>query len=151
MKILLPAAGFLSGLFLTLLFLVLLPKIFSLKGTTSSAGYTATVIPYVFTKPQQTETQETPTTAGSQLDLNIVKYTAGDSVIVSHTEGQGLRLREYPSLGSQMLFLAQEGDLYIVVGGPSDADGYRWWYLENQQDTAQRGWGVEEFLEQINE
>lgn len=150
-KLLFPMIGFLSGLLLTLLFLVLLPKIFPSREAEPEGLNGSTVIPYTFSTPEGRGRQFTPTPSSTQSALNILNYTAGDTVVVSYTEGQGLRLREYPSLVSQMLYLAEEDEVYTVVGGPSDADGYRWWYLESLNDSSIRGWGAEDYLERINE
>jgi len=148
-KWLIPAAGLLSGVLLTLLLLVLLPAIFNGSQSAGTEGFGATVIPHVYTTPQPPDSTSSAA-SGTAVPFDVQLFASGDLVAVRRTDGQGLRLREYPSLASRMLYLADEEELYIIMGGPTDADGYRWWFLESQSDSTRRGWGVEEYLERIN-
>lgn len=67
-------------------------------------------------------------------------------VQISGTEGEGLRLREDPSLGSQVAYVGLEGEIFSVIGGPVEADGYLWWQLEAPLNAARQGWAVSNYL-----
>lgn len=71
----------------------------------------------------------------------------GGIVVVAGTGGDGLRLRFSPGLESNVRMLSSEGELFEIVDGPQEKDGYTWWYLENPQDRTQRGWAVADFLQ----
>lgn len=77
-------------------------------------------------------------------------YT-GAVVKINGTGGDGLRLRSNPGLSGQILFIASEGDLFLVTDGPVEGDGYTWWRLVNQDDTSVEGWGVMDFLLPVEE
>ncbi len=70
----------------------------------------------------------------------------GGSVEITGTGGDGLRLRYTAGLEGKVRLLGSEGEIFTVVDGPQKADGYTWWYLENPQDSARRGWAVADFL-----
>jgi hypothetical protein len=67
----------------------------------------------------------------------------GSTVQVRGTSGDGLRLRENPGLKGTVLFLAPEGEAFLIKDGPREIDGFVWWYVEGKN---QRGWGVSNYL-----
>jgi len=106
-----------------------------IPGPTSTATIaTATLVPATQT-PAPTETPLPGTIA-----LNTYVQIAG-------TGGEGLRLRASPSLNSDPLFLGYDSEVYLVTGGPTQADGYTWWYLTAPYDTARSGWAASNYLE----
>jgi len=144
----LPAAGFLSGILITLLLLAALPAIRQEESQPGGVDELVLIPPDII----EATAQPTPSvTAAEQGPGELSRFTAGELVLVSGTEGQGLRLREYPSLGSSILHLAEDEEQYRVVGGPVEADGYVWWFVEHESDDGRRGWGVEDYLVEINE
>lgn len=70
----------------------------------------------------------------------------GDSVQISGTGGDGLRLRSSPGLQGDVLFLGYEGEVFQVVQGPQSSDGYVWWYLIAPYDEKVQGWAVSNYL-----
>jgi hypothetical protein len=70
----------------------------------------------------------------------------GAYVQIAGTGGDGLRLRAEPGLQSRVLFLALEAEVFLVTGGPRDADGYTWWYLEAPAEKSRQGWAASNFL-----
>ncbi len=68
-------------------------------------------------------------------------------VQVSGTSGDGLRLRKGPGLGFEMQFLGLEGELFQVIDGPIEADGYTWWFVVGSYDDTRQGWAVVDFLQ----
>jgi hypothetical protein len=84
-----------------------------------------------------------PTTAGSTSAGTIL---VGDLVEVFGTDGDGVRLRENPSLDGAINGLGMDSEVFQVSDGPVEAAGYLWWYLVNPYDTNRQGWAVAEFL-----
>ncbi len=72
--------------------------------------------------------------------------SVGDLVEVSGTAGKGLRLRAEASLSAPVNILALEHEVFEVRQGPSEADGYVWWFLVNPYNDAKQGWAVGSFL-----
>lgn len=82
-------------------------------------------------------------------NLSAGPIRIGDSVQIYGTQGDGLRLRAEPGLESEILFLAYEGEIFLVKDGPQEASGYIWWYLVAPYDENVRGWAVENFLKAL--
>lgn len=70
----------------------------------------------------------------------------GDSVQISGTGGDGLRLRSTPGLQGDVLYLGYEGEVFQIVDGPQEIDGYTWWNLTAPYDEKVHGWAVSNFL-----
>jgi hypothetical protein len=47
--------------------------------------------------------------------------------------------------GERLKYLA-EGIVLRVVDGPRDADGLRWWKLQNRNDANDIGWAAADYL-----
>jgi hypothetical protein len=73
-------------------------------------------------------------------------FQVGDLIEVFGTGGDGVRLRASPSLESQIKGLGQDGEIYQVLEGPTEAFGYEWWRIALIEDTARQGWAVGTFL-----
>ena len=81
--------------------------------------------------------------------LNQLKATGidvGSYVLVTGTGNDGLRVREGPGTTNSIEFLAREGEIFFVEGGPQEDDTYRWWYLVDVEDEKRVGWAVENYL-----
>jgi hypothetical protein len=74
------------------------------------------------------------------------KISVGAYVQISGTEGQGLRIRSDPGLNSKQLFLGFDTEVYTVVDGPREVDGYTWYYLAAINDQTRTGWAASNFL-----
>ncbi len=72
----------------------------------------------------------------------------GSRVQVSGTGAAGLNLRIAPGTGSERVTVAAEGSLFIVAGGPQEADGLTWWLLKDESNPEREGWGAANFLVQ---
>lgn len=70
-------------------------------------------------------------------------------VQISGTDGDGLRLRALPALSSDPLFLGYDSEVFLVTDGPSQADGYTWWYLTAPYDQTRSGWAVVNYLSYV--
>lgn len=70
-------------------------------------------------------------------------------VQITGTEGEGLRLRPNPGLDGEPLFLGFDTEIFQIIEGPEQADGYTWWYLIAPYDETRAGWAAADFLEPI--
>jgi hypothetical protein len=75
----------------------------------------------------------------------------GIYVQVAGTGGAGLRMRGEPGLDSAINFTAMDSEVFLVINGPVDADGYTWWHLEAPYDKTRNGWSAGDFLTPIEE
>ena len=96
----------------------------------------------------------TPTTIPTRTSIPFEEPTATPEsgiqlagfVQINGTEGEGLRLRENPSLGASVAYVGLEGEIFSVIGGPVEGDGYLWWQLEAPLNESRQGWAVSNFL-----
>ncbi len=107
-------------------------------GPAGSIPPTATSTPAAPDTPTSTPTPE-PT----------VPVTVGSRVVIVGTEGLGLRVRQGPGLSFDMIFLAQDGEEFLVQDGPREVDGFVWWYITDPQDVNRFGWAAEEFMQVV--
>jgi hypothetical protein len=77
------------------------------------------------------------------------QFATGELVEVFGTEGEGLRIRENPSLAADVLMLGLESEVFEVVEGPRESDGYTWWRLANPFDPSKQGWAADPFLRSL--
>lgn len=110
------------------------------------ASWTGEVAMTVLPAPTSTPTSPsvvTPTaTPAPPSRIQVSTY-----VRIQGTGGAGLRLRVSPSLQADINFLGQENEVFLVIDGPEQADGYTWWHLEAPDDPTRNGWAVTEYLE----
>jgi hypothetical protein len=71
-------------------------------------------------------------------------------VQISGTEGSGLNIRNNPGTNAEAMFVADESEVFLVVGGPVELDGYIWWQLKAPYNESHQGWAAEKFLRIIN-
>ncbi|HWS23199.1 MAG TPA: hypothetical protein VN226_02045 [Anaerolineales bacterium] len=72
-------------------------------------------------------------------------------VQVNGTEGTGLRFRQSPDLEGEELFMGFDTEVFNVLDGPRQADGYTWYFLAAVNDANRKGWAVSQFLMVIPE
>ncbi len=84
----------------------------------------------------------TPTPLPGEIALN-------GFVQISGTNGEGLRIRELPGLEGEHLFLGFDTEVFQVIDGPQEADGYIWWRLLAPYDETRSGWAASDFLEAV--
>lgn len=73
----------------------------------------------------------------------------GAYVQIRGTGSDGLRFRSEPSLQGAVRFVAIEAEVFRVVDGPREADGYTWWYLVAPYDENLKGWCVSNYLQVV--
>jgi hypothetical protein len=76
-------------------------------------------------------------------------FMIGQLVEVHGTEGEGLRVREAPGIDGRILFVGMENEVFVVQGGPVEADDHTWWYLVNPYDDDESGWSVAAYLQPL--
>jgi hypothetical protein len=96
---------------------------------TAAPAATATFDPYA----------PTPTIVVGQISI-------GTYVQISGTQGQGLRIRSQPGLNGKQMFLGFDTEVYTVVDGPRELDGYTWYSLAAINDQTRTGWAASNFL-----
>lgn len=104
--------------------------------------------------PTQTPVPAAPTatptiTTTARVVLPEGEIGVGIYVQVSGTEGAGLRIRSEPGLSSSVNFTALDAEVFLVIDGPVEADGYTWWRLEAPYDQTRSGWSAGDFLSPI--
>ena len=86
----------------------------------------------------------TPTLVPEVVDqkgIGIGKY-----VQITGTGGAGLRFREGAGTTFTTKFLANESEVFKVIGGPVTADDIAWYQLVAPYDEARQGWASAEYL-----
>ena len=106
-------------------------------------GPTATPIPPSPTPPEPTQNPDVPP------EPSPGEIAVGNHVQVFGTEGDGLRLRLGPGLENEPQYLGLEGEVFQVVDGPQQADGFTWWLLAAPLDTDRQGWGVSNYIQVV--
>lgn len=103
-----------------------------------------TVIPAPTVTPTVPVPLETP-----NLEVRYVSaegFSVGAFVQIANTQGAGLKIRPEPGTSGDVSFIASDGDLFTIVDGPDDRNGYSWWKLQGVNDKALSGWGASAFL-----
>lgn len=136
------------------LVLVAMAVIFLARNPMPSAA--ATPVITIIPAPTLTPTPIPPTSVSSPTPTTIFFLPegvigVGAYVKVSGTDGAGLRMRSDPGLGSQINFTALDSEVFLVIDGPVEADGYTWWHLEAPYDQTRNGWSAGDFLTPIEE
>lgn len=91
-----------------------------------------------------TSPTSTPTADPAALGKNGI--SVGLYVQITGTDGAGLNIRTNPGTSSESLFVANESEVFLVMGGPVDLDGYIWWQLTAPYNKEHQGWAAENFL-----
>ena len=143
-----------SLIFLAGFVLVTLAVIFLGRNPVPTTG--ATPVVTVIPAPTLTPTPVPPTAIPSPTPTTIFFLPegvigVGAFVQVAGTEGAGLRMRSEPGLNSQVNFTALDSEVFLVIDGPVEADGYIWWLLEAPYDQNRNGWSAGNFLTPIEE
>jgi hypothetical protein len=71
-------------------------------------------------------------------------------VQISGTVGNGLHFRAEPGIDSAIVFIANESEVFKVIGGPVKSGQYIWWELIAPYDDNRRGWAVADFMTSVN-
>ncbi len=136
--------------------LILAAMVVIFLGRNQNPAANATPIVTIIPAPTLTPTPVPPTRVPSPTPTTIFFLPegvigVGAYVQVSGTDGAGLRMRSEPGLASQVNFTAMDSEVFLVIDGPVEADGYTWWHLEAPYDQTRNGWSAGDFLTTIEE
>ncbi|MBN1231574.1 MAG: SH3 domain-containing protein [Anaerolineales bacterium] len=70
----------------------------------------------------------------------------GAVVQIYGTEGEGLNIRSEPGLDGKVNFLGYDSEVFEVVDGPEEVDGFSWWQLRSPADETRAGWAAANYL-----
>lgn len=99
---------------------------------------TPTPLPTPTSIPTPTPPPSTPLPA---TDIGI-----GSVVQVTGTSDLGLSLRAAPGTAAERLDIATEGERFLVIAGPEEADGLIWWRLRDEANPQREGWAAANYL-----
>jgi hypothetical protein len=92
---------------------------------------------------------ETQTPTVNPFDQNGSGIRVGVYVQITGTGGSGLNIRSDPQLSSAQNFIANDSEVFLVIGGPVSQDSYTWWQLSAPYDQSRQGWAVDTYLHLI--
>lgn len=102
--------------------------------------------------PQATPVRAVAVTAGQAQPSSITPEPAASNVLqiggfalVVNVGGEPLRARSGPGTSAAIVARFPEGTRLLIVGGPEDANGFRWWQVRSEQ--GQEGWCADRWLE----
>ena len=140
----------LAGLVLSTIAIVFLGR--DPQPAVADATLILTKIPAPTQTPEPSEPTMTPTaTPTSLFFLPEGVIGVGAYVQVIGTDGAGLRMRSEPGLSGTVNFTALDAEVFLVIDGPVEKDGYVWWHLEAPYDQTRNGWSAGGFLSTIEE
>lgn len=146
-RVILVAVIFALGVFALLIYLLWnskAPIISAAPGTAVlSVIKAATQTPIA---PKVTDTPTPEPTSSGQEPAPAGDIVVGDYVQVTGTGGDGLRLHVTAGVSSEVHYIALEAQVFLVKEGPTDADGYIWWYLQDPYTQDVVGWGAANYL-----
>jgi hypothetical protein len=67
-------------------------------------------------------------------------------VSVSVDVDGGLNVRPEPGVSNIERFRANYGEIFTVIGGPENVNGFTWWLLQDPSNSNRGGWAAGEFL-----
>ena len=116
---------------LAVLTVILLALVLTRDDGTASASETPSPSPSASASASSSASSGTSPSASAaataSADLPAQPDLAADSVVA--TTVADLTVREAPGLGSERLGSLEDGSLSFVAGGPTDADGFRWYLV----------------------
>ncbi|MDY7080748.1 MAG: hypothetical protein SXV54_28025 [Chloroflexota bacterium] len=123
--------------------------LYLLRGQVANRGptptpiiWTPTVAPTPIVSPTPPPTDDpTPTISP---DIAIGRY-----VQVVDTGGYGLSLRSGPGENYTRMDVALEGEVFVIVDGPTVSGDSEWWKIQDWQNVEREWWAVGNFLEPV--
>lgn len=92
---------------------------------------------------------ETPTAETTPTVEPTGEITVGSTIMVSGTGGDGLAVRQGPGREYAFIFVANDGETFLVQDGPREADGYVWWYIVDPNNPDRFGWAVADYMQVV--
>ena len=85
-----------------------------------------------------------PTLPPVILSPTPIEITVGATVTVNV---DGLNIRQSPGLDQKVVTNANQGDQYVVIGGPQQADNLTWWNVQDISNPDTQGWAAGDYLD----
>lgn len=90
---------------------------------------------------------EGPTLAAVVFTPTPMPITVGSTIVVEGVDLQTLNVRDRAGVtGTSILFRAEEGERFSIVEGPTQADGFTWWRIQDPLNASRSGWAVSNYL-----
>jgi hypothetical protein len=139
---------------LALVALVIVTRPSGLAQATASA-VVVTAVPATTAGPPTATLQSPPTAVPEDPTVTAPPPPPGEVGVGAYVQVVGtgdagfLNLRAEPSLESSVNYLAIENEEFQVQAGPTNADGFTWWYLEDPASNTRFGWAVQNYLQVV--
>jgi len=144
-----PVLVWVLGLVVVLLVLAVcsLWALYLLRGQVTSSGPTPT--PIIWTPTPAPSPTPLPTETAEPTPTVSPEVAVGRYVRVTGTGGYGLNLRSGPGEDYVRMDIALEGQIFLVVDGPTVSGGAEWWKVRDPDSEQREWWAVGNFLEPI--
>lgn len=140
-----------SGVLLLTLMVCGLWALYLLRGPAAIGGptptpiiWTPTPVPTPLASPTPPPTEVAESTPTISPDIAIGRY-----VRVVGTGGYGLSLRSGPGENYTRMDVALEGEVFIVVDGPTVSGDSAWWKIRDWENEEREWWAVGNFMEPV--
>jgi hypothetical protein len=120
----------------------------AVRNNSSPAAVAMTLIPASTSTPSFIPQTATPLPSTPEATQTLLPGTFAIGAYVQIT-ADGLRIRSAPGLNGQLLFIGNFSEVFLIMGGSQEADGYTWWQLTAPYDQTRSGWAVQDYLEVI--
>ncbi len=124
-------------------------SLYFLRGELAGRGPTPTPIIWTPTAAPTPAVTPTPVPTEEPTPTGSPHITIGHYVQVAGTSGYGLSLREGPGENYARVDVALEGEVFLVVDGPTVAGGPEWWKIRDPENAEREWWAVGNFLEPV--
>ncbi len=88
----------------------------------------------------------TPTVTSDPTTIDETGIHVGAYIQIAGTGGAGLNVRNSADINSEKIFIADESEVFLVVGGPISDEEHVWWQLSAPYNQERQGWAVEDYL-----
>jgi len=93
----------------------------------------------------------TPTATIDPAIGDLAGVAVGKYVQIKGTGGAGLNVRAVAGKDTSAIFIADESEVFLVVGGPELKDDIIWWQIAAPYEDARQGWAAADYLSVIEE
>ncbi len=92
-----------------------------------------------------------PTLEAIVLSPTPEQITTGKRVVVYDVGETQLNVRDLPgTTNTIVLFRASDGEIFVVVDGPQQANGFVWWKIADPLNPNRLGWAAENYLRVVS-
>jgi hypothetical protein len=127
----------------------------SIPRSADQASPVSPTIPPEFEQHNQTQAPsfdlQGPTLEPVVLSPTPETIGVGKQVLVVDAEDSGLNVRAGPGLDTEVRFIADNGESFNIIAGPSQADSLTWWQVQDPLDTERTGWAAASYLQVISQ